>query len=113
MFRIVAFLSIAVVLSALAGLVSAFAGFADGRRGALWEVVRTCVVNHTVTGFAFPCLEVNTADGQERGYVVLRQPGTPDIVLVRPSKSSASRTRGFGPRSRRTISRTLGTPAVF
>jgi CDP-diacylglycerol pyrophosphatase len=83
--RIVASLSIAVVLSALAGAVSAFAGLADGRRGALWEVVRTCVVNHTVTGFSFPCLEVNTADGEERGYVVLRRPGTLDIVLA-PTK---------------------------
>ena len=83
--RIVASLSIAVVLSALAGVVSALAGFADGRRGALWDVVRTCVVNHTVTGFAFPCLEVNTADGEERGYVVLRRPGTRDIVLA-PTK---------------------------
>ena len=84
MFRI-AFLSTTIVLSALAGLVSVFAGFADGRRGALWEVVQTCVVNHTITGFAFPCLEVNTADGEDRGYVVLRQPGTRDIVLA-PTK---------------------------
>ena len=84
MLKIVA-LSIAVVLSALAGAVSALAGFADGRRGVLWEVVRTCVVNHAITGFAFPCLEVNTADGEERGYVVLRRPGTADIVLA-PTK---------------------------
>jgi CDP-diacylglycerol pyrophosphatase len=83
--RIVASFSIAVVLSALAGVVPALAGFADGRRGALWEVVRTCLVNHTVTGFAFPCLEVNTDHGEERGYVVLRRPGTPDIVLA-PTK---------------------------
>jgi len=83
--RIVASLSISVVLSTLVGVVSVLAGFADGRRGALWEVVRTCVVNHTVSGFAFPCLEVNTADGEERGYVVLRRPGTPDIVLA-PTK---------------------------
>jgi CDP-diacylglycerol pyrophosphatase len=79
-------LSIAVVLSALAGAVSALAGFADGRRGALWEVVRTCIVNHTVTGFAFPCLEVNTADGEDRGFVVLRRPfGSFDTVLA-PTK---------------------------
>jgi CDP-diacylglycerol pyrophosphatase len=83
--RIVASLSIAVVLSALAEIVSARAGFVDGGRGALWEVVQTCVVNHTITGFAFPCLEVNTADGEDRGYVVLRRPGIPDIVLV-PTK---------------------------
>ena len=38
-----------------------------------------------ITGFAFPCLEVNTADGEDRGYVVLRRPGTLDIVLA-PTK---------------------------
>ena len=112
MLRIVASLSIAVVLSALAGLVSALAGFAEGRRGALWEVVRTCVVNHTVTGFAFPCLEVNTADGEDRGYVVLRRPGTPDIVLAPTKQVVGVEDPGFGPRRRRTISGTLGTPAV-
>jgi CDP-diacylglycerol pyrophosphatase len=110
---VVASLSIAVVFSALAGVVSALAGFADGRRGALWEVVRTCVVNHTVIGFAFPCLEVNTADGEERGYVVLRRPGTPDIVLAPTKQVVGVEDPGFGPRRRRTILRTLGTPAVF
>ena len=85
MSRIVPFLSITVVLSALAGLVSAFAGFADERRAALWEVIQACLVNHSVTGFAFPCLQVSTADGEERGYVVLRRPGTGDIVLA-PTK---------------------------
>ena len=85
MFRFFASLSIVVVLPALPGVVSALAGFADGERGALWEVVRTCVVNHRVIGFAFPCLQVTTADGEERGYVVLRRPGTTDIVLA-PTK---------------------------
>jgi CDP-diacylglycerol pyrophosphatase len=33
----------------------------------------------------FPLLEVNTANGEERGYVVLRRPGIPDIVLA-PTK---------------------------
>jgi CDP-diacylglycerol pyrophosphatase len=55
------------------------------QRDILLQVARTCVANHAVTGFAFPCLEVNTADGEERGYVVLRRPGTPDIVLA-PTK---------------------------
>jgi CDP-diacylglycerol pyrophosphatase len=83
--RMIASLSITVVLSGLVGVVPALAGFADGWRGALWEVVRTCVINHTITGFVFPCLEVNTADGEDRGYVVLRRPGTRDIVLA-PTK---------------------------
>jgi CDP-diacylglycerol pyrophosphatase len=52
-------------------------------RGALWEVVRTCVANHALTGAAFPCLEVNVSRGDERGFVILRAPlGTPDLILA-------------------------------
>lgn len=55
---------------------------AEGGRGALWQVVRTCLANHALTGGAFPCLEVNISDGEERGYVILRPPlGKPDIIL--------------------------------
>ncbi len=64
----------------------AFAAAAAGpaiSRGALWEVVRTCVANHALTGAAFPCLEVNVSGGDERGYVILRAPlGTPDLILA-------------------------------
>ena len=56
-------------------------------RGALWEVIRTCVANHALTGAAFPCLEVNVSAGDERGYVILRAPlGTPDLILAPTSK---------------------------
>jgi len=75
----------AVVLSCVA-VAFAFAAAAAGReisRGALWEVVRTCVANHALTGAAFPCLEVNVSGGDERGYVILRAPlGTPDLILA-------------------------------
>jgi CDP-diacylglycerol pyrophosphatase len=61
---------------------AAQAALGEGYRGALWQVVRTCLANHALTGSAFPCLEVNTADGEERGYVVLRPPlGKPDLIL--------------------------------
>ena len=49
------------------------------QRDILLQVARTCVANHAVTGFAFPCLEVNTSDGGGRGYVLLR---FRDIVLA-------------------------------
>jgi CDP-diacylglycerol pyrophosphatase len=52
------------------------------RRDVLLQVVRICVANYAVTGFAFPCLEVNTTEGEDRGYVVLRRPGLRDIVLA-------------------------------
>ena len=48
----------------------------------LWQVVQTCVANHALTGAAFPCLEVNLSDGEDRGYVILRPPvGKPDTIL--------------------------------
>jgi CDP-diacylglycerol pyrophosphatase len=52
------------------------------QRDILLQVARPCVANHAVTGFAFPCLEVNTSDGGGRRYVVLRRPGLRDIVLA-------------------------------
>jgi CDP-diacylglycerol pyrophosphatase len=61
---------------------AAQAAVARGERGALWQVVQTCVANHALTGDAFPCLEVNLSDGEEGGYVILRPPvGKPDTIL--------------------------------
>jgi len=61
---------------------AAQAAIAKGDREALWQVVRTCVVNHALTGAAFPCIEVNLSDGEEGGYVILRPPfGKPDTIL--------------------------------
>ena len=72
----------AAALSFLAFLLAAATAFGQVRRDALLLVVRTCVANYAVTGFAFPCLEVNTTEGEDRGYVVLRRPGLRDIVLA-------------------------------
>jgi CDP-diacylglycerol pyrophosphatase len=77
---------VALALLALASIVAALGSFAEVRRDALWYVVRACVANNAVTGFAFPCLEVNTSIGEERGYVILRRPyGNRDIDLA-PTK---------------------------
>ena len=82
----VAAVRIALALLALASIVTALGSFAEVRRDALWDVVRACVANNAVTGFAFPCLEVNTSVGEDRGYVILRRPyGNRDIVLA-PTK---------------------------
>jgi CDP-diacylglycerol pyrophosphatase len=62
---------------------AAFAAYAmELRRMALWQVVRACVADYKLTGAPFPCLEVNLADGEERGVVVLRPPLSEDTVLV-------------------------------
>ncbi len=50
-------------------------------RGALWQVVRACVADKTLTGSPLPCLDVNLTGGVDRGYVVLREPLTGDTIL--------------------------------
>ncbi len=63
-------------------VLAAQAAVAEEDRGALWEIVQTCVANHALAGAAFPCLDVNTSDGEDRGYVILRPPvGEPDTIL--------------------------------
>jgi CDP-diacylglycerol pyrophosphatase len=44
----------------------------DLGRGALWQVIHACLINHALTSAAFPCLEVHVPDGDESGYVILR-----------------------------------------
>ena len=56
-----------------------------GERGLLWRVVQTCLVDHAVTGGSFPCLRVDTADGIDRGYAVLRAPFERLHVIVTPT----------------------------
>lgn len=73
-------------LTVLGGAILMFAAaaaLAEGRRDALMQVVRACVVNHAFTGAAFPCLRVDTSGGLDRGYIVLRAPfGKPDTILA-------------------------------
>jgi CDP-diacylglycerol pyrophosphatase len=54
-------------------------------RGALWRVVQACVVNHRITGSAFPCLEVNDAKGIVTGFVVLRPPLEQTHIVIVPT----------------------------
>lgn len=71
------------VLFCIAAAFAAVTALAKGRREALWQVVQLCVANHNWTGASFPCLTVNTSDGEERGYIVLRRPvGRPDTILA-------------------------------
>jgi CDP-diacylglycerol pyrophosphatase len=72
----------ALVAAALVG--SAVVAYATdiASRHALFEVVRMCVADKTTTGAPFPCLDVNLAEGRERGFIVLRPPiGRPDTIL--------------------------------
>lgn len=70
-----------------------------GERGLLWRVVQTCVLNHSLTGGAFPCLAVETSKGTETGYVVLRAPNEDVHVVVTPTVRTigieAARLRGL------------------
>ena len=66
-------------------VVSAAAGANTGGRGLLWRVVQACLANHYVTGAAFPCLQVETANGTSTGYAVLRAPLEDTHVILTPT----------------------------
>ncbi len=52
-------------------------------RQALWLTVQACVADFRLVGAAFPCLLVDLNGGEERGYVILRDPlGPPDTILA-------------------------------
>lgn len=65
---------------------AAQAAIADPSRGALWKVIQACLVDHALTGAAFPCLEVNLSDGKERGYVILRPPLSASGLILAPTR---------------------------
>ena len=55
-------------------------------RGALWVVVHDiCVPAYQIIGVGFPCVEVNIADGLDRGFAVLRAPSSATRVVVVPT----------------------------
>ena len=58
---------------------------AASERGLLWRVVQTCLVNHKLTGGAFPCLDVQTPNGRATGYAVLRAPLEKTHIVVMPT----------------------------
>jgi CDP-diacylglycerol pyrophosphatase len=58
----------------------------DASRAALWRVVQACVLSHSLTGAAFPCLDVNVTDGTERGYVILRPPFSASDLILSPTR---------------------------
>ena len=84
------------ILLALGLLVPAAATAAE--RGLLWRVVQTCVATHRLVGAAFPCLAVETGEGVERGYAVVRAPFEAAHIVVTPTVRTvgieAERLRG-------------------
>jgi CDP-diacylglycerol pyrophosphatase len=82
--RLAALLCIAATLAF--GVEAAAAG---ASRGALWKVVQACLISHSLTGAAFPCLEVNVSGGNERGYTVLRPPFDASGLILTPTRKIA------------------------
>jgi CDP-diacylglycerol pyrophosphatase len=71
------------VAAALLGSAAFAAGANIAGRYALWQVVRACLLDKATTGAPLPCLEVDTSDGEARGWAVLRPPiGAPDTILT-------------------------------
>ena len=68
---------------ALAALVLSVAAVrSEANRSALWRVVESCVLDHEMTGVSLPCLDVEAAGGDDRGYVILKPPfGEADTIL--------------------------------
>jgi CDP-diacylglycerol pyrophosphatase len=52
---------------------------------ALWQVVEACVLNHNLTGKAFPCIEVHAERKSIDGFAVLRAPLERAHILVVPT----------------------------
>lgn len=74
---------IALIAAALLGSAAVAYAASVASRAALWQVTRACVLDRETLGSPLPCLEVNIADGRERGYAVLRPPyGSPDTILT-------------------------------
>ena len=77
---------VCILCIAVASAFSAQATIAGVSRGALWRVIQTCLINHALTGAAFPCLEVNVSDGNERGYAILRPPFAASDLILAPTR---------------------------
>ena len=54
-------------------------------RGALWTVVRSCVLAKASLGTPFPCLEVSPPRAGEPGFAVIRAPGQTTHIIVTPT----------------------------
>ena len=55
-------------------------------RGGLWFVVHgICLPAYQSVGVAFPCLEVNIANGLDRGFAVLQAPSSAAHIIVVPT----------------------------
>ena len=67
-------------------------------RSVLWHVVQACIVDHNLTGSSFPCLDVETDGGLEKGYAVVRAPFDKSHTIVTPTVPTigieAERLRG-------------------
>ncbi|MGH6838043.1 MAG: CDP-diacylglycerol diphosphatase [Methylocella sp.] len=80
--------TIGLIVATVAGLPNSVSA-AD--RSELWAVVHDlCLPAYESIGVAFPCAEVNIANGLDRGFVVLQTPSSAMHVIVVPT------TRIFG-----------------
>lgn len=58
-------------------------------RGALWQVIQACLVNHSLTGADFPCLEVSRSGADDAGFVILRPPLMSSDLILSPTRRIA------------------------
>jgi CDP-diacylglycerol pyrophosphatase len=90
-FRTGFFLRRLAALAATTGLAAAITSgqlhsVSAANRGELWFVVHDiCLPAYRSIGVAFPCAEVNIANGLDRGFAVLQTPSSAAHVLVVPT----------------------------
>ena len=71
------------ILATVAGLPHSISA---ANRSGLWIVVHDiCLPAYQGIGVAFPCAEVNIANGLDRGFAVLRAPSSSTHVIVVPT----------------------------
>jgi CDP-diacylglycerol pyrophosphatase len=75
--------SLILIIVTVAGLPHSAAA---ANRGALWAIVHDfCLPVYQAIGMAFPCAEVNIANGLDRGFAVLRTLSSAAHVIVVPT----------------------------
>jgi CDP-diacylglycerol pyrophosphatase len=75
--------STGLILAMVAGLPQSVPA---ANRSGLWVVVHDiCLPAYQGIGVAFPCTEVNIADGLDRGFAVLQTPSSPAHFIVVPT----------------------------
>ena len=81
-----ALLALAAIVTIVPAIAAAASATTGGSFSLLWFVVHgLCVPNQRALGDPSPCLQVNIANGEDRGFAVLKTPFVPSEILFVPT----------------------------